>query len=101
MARQNRSTEAPPFPQGLQIDPVASGTIYIGKRRDILSAGILPPELLPKKIHDFEIIHEGRRIRGGRYGWGKWVCWEIWVSASRGKPALKLIPGGKLESNQA
>ena len=97
MAKPNRSTEfLPEFPDGLQIKPQNWGTCYIGKRADILGAGILPAELLPAKPQQIDVLHNGRRITGGKHGWGKYTRWELHVNHERRTPTLTLIQGGKV-----
>jgi len=99
MTKANRSTEIDPeIPDGLQIEPRHWGTCYIGKRADILQAGILPVDKLPKKPQTFAVIHNGQRISGGKWGWGKWARWELRVYHERRAPALTLIQGGNLAS---
>ena len=99
MTKANRSTEIDPeIPDGLQIGPRHWGTCYIGKRADILGAGILPAELLPAKPQQIDVLHNGRSITGGKHGFGKYMRWELHVHHERRTPELTLIQGGKAAS---
>ena len=109
MAKAKRSTKSEPnypdtpdtelnMPDELQIEPRHWGTCYVGKRADILKAGILPADLLPKKFQDIEVVHDGHQIKGGKWGWGKWTRWELWVYHDRRAPTLTLIQGGNVAS---
>lgn len=99
MTKPNRSTECEPeIPDGLQIEPRQWGTCYLGRRDDILKASVLPVELLPKKLQDFAVVHNGQQVSGGKWGWGKWTRWEIRVPHVRRAPTLTLIQGGKVAS---
>lgn len=96
MAKSHRSTEfESDIPDGLQAEPRHWGTCYIGTRPDIVEAGILPAQLLPKKFQSFAVVHNEQQVSGGKWGWGKWTRWEIRVYHVRRTPTLTLIPGSK------
>lgn len=99
MVKSNGNTNPPEWAlAGLQISRHISHDALTGTREEILSTGIIPADLLPRRIQDFEIVHNGRRIKGGKYGYGKWACWELFVHdrhAQTARPALTLVQCGE------
>lgn len=83
MAKRKGNTDTPEWAAGLQVEQSGRQTTYTGTREEILSAGIIPADLLPEQFQDFEVIHNGHSIRGGKYGYGKWVRWELFVEDQR------------------
>lgn len=83
MAKRKSNTVTPEWAAGLQVERFGKQTTYIGTREEILSTGILPTDLLPEQFQDFSITHNEHSIRGGKYGYGKWVRWELVVDDQR------------------
>lgn len=83
MAKRKSNTDTPEWAAGLQVEQFGRQATYIGTREEILSTGIIPADLLPRQFQDFRITHNGHSIRGGKYGYGKWVRWELVVDDQR------------------
>lgn len=99
MVKSNSNTNPPEWALAeLKISRHISHDVLTGTREEILSTGIIPAELLPRKIQNFEIVHNGRRIKEGKYGYGKWARWELFVHdrhSQAARPALTLVQCGE------